>query len=784
MSSRNEQTQSSTIKNETYKRHSHTISFQSILRIRPLSNKESKDESESIVLTLSDERKDMIHLCNSPNEKSHTTSLSRITNKCKSPREESPYHQYNVAQQGPRQQVSSFRFDSVFNTSSSQKDIHDSYGACMVTDVVQPLKSFIAKKSITRGLNQKNNTTSDEVKHHVLISMGPSNSGKTYSILGPNHMNNEPKKYKNHAIDSSKKSDLRGILPRILEDLFLHERIIFGMGGNEGKSYEDGACKFVVKISMIYVYKDNVYDMLTKCEAVDNSVESKMNRMRSSNVRRVAASFEQSALYHNASQMKELKVSQNRSTLDFEILPTTTICHNEDEALSTLASGLKFNKLSATGTNSSSSRGHTIINIQPVLISRGKSNQETKFSNETVMSDGGKITIVDMAGIERTKQSNVYGHTMKESVAINATIFSTLQCLRSIKQNFSLTSSSDNTTPRKLPVKDYTTKDELENKCPNKNTNSNNEIDLNDKKSNRDKLLPFRRNKLTMLLQPLFSGKINDSPTLDRSTETQTLIGNKSSTTVTLLISVYPGKKDQYEKKFLLSEIDKIRGLKLKSNHSTHVSNYDSSRKRQGKLLFNPDTYSHSQQTDPMRLASENSEDNCKRVSKQGIVIKKQTKSQRENSLGNSALNFETDADKKQYPHKISELEIQLSKIKEEKINLEKKYDILENENKTLRMKLEKEINLKRKHCETCSAYGESNDKIRKRTSSQLIPDVLFKHIKDVEKSHSIYESMYPKGEQAGATLRLMFSDKKDVIRTQNDASALELLEKLEQHIK
>ena len=395
-----------------------------------------------------------------------------------------------------------------------------------------------------------------------------------------------------------------------------------------------------------------------------------------------------------------------------------------------------------------------------------------------------------MAGIERTKQSNVYGHTMRESVAINTAIFSTLQCLRSIKQNFSLPSSIDyKTTPKRFHTRDHQTKDELENKCPNKNSNSslNNEIDLNDKKSNRDKLLPFRKNKLTMLLQPLFSGKIDGCPTLEKTMETQSLMGNKSSTTVTLLVSVYPGKKDQHEKKFLLSEIDKIRGLKLTGHYGSHVSNFDSSKKRQGRISFKSEIYLHSQKIDPMRSSSGKFKDSYKRIPKQVTTEKNQKKLSTQNSLDNSAVNFEKDFDIKHYCSKISQLESQMSKMKKEKLDLEKKYLLLEKENDTLRTKfqeLENGSNLKRKHCETCSCHKEGNNTSRKRPFSQLIPDILVKHIKDVEKSHSLYGSIYPKGEQACRTLRFEISDQNNEIRPENDASTLELLEELEKHVK
>jgi hypothetical protein len=85
-----------------------------------------------------------------------------------------------------------------------------------------------------------------------------------------------------------------------------------------------------------------------------------------------------------------------------------------------------------------------------------------------------------------TKTSAVSGMTMHESVSINTAISAMLQCLRSIKNNSENLSSNV----------EY---NDTENISPAVHN-------TRDKMSHKAQIVPYRENKLTMLVQPLFSG--------------------------------------------------------------------------------------------------------------------------------------------------------------------------------------------------------------------------------------------------------------------------------------
>jgi len=82
-------------------------------------------------------------------------------------------------------------------------------------------------------------------------------------------------------------------------------------------------------------------------------------------------------------------------------------------------------------------------------------------------------------------------------------------------------------------------------------------------KSKNKKLVPYRESKLTMLLQPVFTGS------------------NNTNTNVTMLVSCYPGSKDLAEKTSLLKEVESLRGLQIsneKVKKQPVVSRYSVSR--------------------------------------------------------------------------------------------------------------------------------------------------------------------------------------------------------------
>jgi hypothetical protein len=295
---------------------------------------------------------------------------------------------------------------------------------------------------------------------------------------------------------------------------------------------------------MVHIHNDHVYDMLSSLKA--GKPKSKAPGINRRTTRAtgsaVLAMVESMETYESAQPMEELRINQDMRTNDFQISPTTKDCKTASHAHQVLLAGLSGAIVSSTGLNKASSRGHTIITIQPVLLQ--DDNIESKL--------GGKITVIDMAGIERTKRSRVSGILMKESIAINSSISGVLNCLRTIKQNS--TTKHQRGGPGDNGLLHESTRHNSYS-SPAKRSPVRTDID---KGSNKKAIVPYRDCKLTMLLQPIFSASDQTERPFNSS-----LQSSETKTIVTLLISAYPGNRDYAEKKSLFGEIAGLRGLSV-----------------------------------------------------------------------------------------------------------------------------------------------------------------------------------------------------------------------------
>ena len=336
--------------------------------------------------------------------------------------------------------------------------------------------------------------SSTSPRNSVLFSLGVSNSGKTHTLLG-----------------GRQESDM-GLLPRVLMGLWRGERKIAG-----------------VKVRAVEVYNEMIYDLVREdqgavagsgevCGAPD---EAKSGTKRKGKATDAAsgkvARFTRSSLSRRAStatsDSKPLSIRQENGNFyvaDMNCMDIT----DKETALPRLFKCLESSTKSHTEMNSSSSRGHTVVLLQPYGAGEGEQEEGDKDGDAVSASqEFGQIMVVDMAGLERTKKSQVYGTTMRESNKINQSIMRVLACLKILKWN--------------------------------------------GEGRKQKKLVPFRESKLTMLLQPVLSGPSDAIPT-----------------SVTMLLSVYEGGKDREEKAGLLREIEGLRGIKVPHKKEPIKSRY------------------------------------------------------------------------------------------------------------------------------------------------------------------------------------------------------------------
>ena len=454
------------------------VDFKSLLRIRPFSIEE---QGEKNLITTAKDNKQTVRL-HAIKDRLHSSTSKR---------------QKDINFNPP----SEYQFDTVLTDKNDQIDTYEAVGGeDMAWDAVMPLFKYV------QGEN--------EAKQHVIVSMGVSNSGKTFTVFGDS----------THHKSKSSQQDDKGIVPRLIDDLFLVQEELKKEGKCHVLTNTNGTdIKFGLQLKMVHVHNDHIYDMLSSFKSEDDDEliprDQQSGQKKRPNVSEMVDTFETRPISSSRvdTSLQELKVMIDKNTQDFKIKPNILTCYNSKHAQDMLNQGLKRGISTSTNMNKYSSRGHTMISIQPVLsdCSNISTNKRNKSIKSTIVGD--LINVIDMAGIERTKTSAVYGVSMRESISINTTISSMLQCLRAIKDQ------------------------------------SNGQMTLSETSHSRNhpKVIPYRQNKLTMLVQPLFSGN-----SVGRTDVT------KMTTNIKILVAVYPGVKDYNEKKTLMNEIDSLRGLK------------------------------------------------------------------------------------------------------------------------------------------------------------------------------------------------------------------------------
>jgi hypothetical protein len=498
------------------------VEFRTILRIRPLN---SEEKGEDVILSVPESTgRNRINNLKSKTHGSRIIHLQPLKAKASA----TP-HQHASKSDPAIASPMKFHFDSIIESDNSQKEMYqDIDGPSMAKDAVKSILFHSA------SVDRNGKAIGIEAKNHVVISMGVSNSGKTFTLLGDEH--------------GSVEND--GILPRLIDDLFnAGNDECIGNGSIAGSS--SSITNMEVELSMVHIHNDKTFDMLS---TTDNEGR------RASNVSRMIDTFEVSRTASTGTRtmisksMQEIKIFQDKTTQDFNVKPNVARCPSASEARKVLSEGLKQNTVASTKFNSRSSRGHTIITLRPTL------RQGTDDESSRV---GASITIIDMAGIERTRSSDMNRIAMRESAAINSTISAVLQCLRVIKAN-----------------------QETSNLTSSDNGEKSISENINSSHKRKTQLIPYRQNKLTMLMQPLFSGSVHRGSMMA-----------KTSTDVKLLLSVYPGIKDYNEKKSLLSDLHQLRGLSVEGSctmqhdcASSSRMNLNSSEESCDKSVDSPDS--------------------------------------------------------------------------------------------------------------------------------------------------------------------------------------------------
>ena len=214
-----------------------------------------------------------------------------------------------------------FKYDKIFNTDSQQNQIYENVGKRIVDDVME-------------GYNG------------TIFAYGQSGSGKTYTMYGPDIFDDMYK----------------GIIPRIVEDIF-----------NYVEKADDNI-DFQFKLSVLEIYKEVMYDLLTQ-------------------------------------QSGDIKIQENPETgIVIEGLSEVYLS-SIDEFFEYVDLSQSNRKVAETKLNHNSSRSHCILILEVTQ----------SFKKEKLIKKG-TLNLVDLAGSEKVSKTGAVGLTLEEAKKINLSL--------------------------------------------------------------------------------------------------------------------------------------------------------------------------------------------------------------------------------------------------------------------------------------------------------------------------------------------------------------------------
>ncbi|CAI8013143.1 Kinesin heavy chain [Geodia barretti] len=213
-----------------------------------------------------------------------------------------------------------YTYDHVFQPVSTQVEVYTTSARPLVKDVLS-------------GYNA------------TIFAYGQTASGKTHTMEG--------------VLESS---EFRGIIPRIVGDIFEH---IYAMDAN---------LEIHIKISYFEIYMEKIRDLLD---------------MTKSN----------------------LPIGESKTKVPYVKGITERFATSPEEVLAVVEEGKSNRKVAVTNMNAHSSRSHAVF-----LIAIKQENKETR---QTLT---GKLYLVDLAGSEKVEKTNAQGLTLEEAKTINKSL--------------------------------------------------------------------------------------------------------------------------------------------------------------------------------------------------------------------------------------------------------------------------------------------------------------------------------------------------------------------------
>ncbi|RNF09094.1 putative kinesin [Trypanosoma rangeli] len=221
-----------------------------------------------------------------------------------------------------------------------------------------------------------------------LFAYGQTGSGKTYSLLGPPE-------------DHSLRSEERGIMPRLCNDLFELMR---------KEREEDESVTYNVECCFLEIYCERVHDLLF------HSTGGGDNGSRRDSV--TAGGAGAGHLPSSSSSLQpSLRVRQHPARGPYVEGLSLVKVRDAEGVMKQLLTGLRERATSATRMNEHSSRSHAILQLHITRVTVVR--EEAAVVTKTRVC---KVNMVDLAGSERVAQSGATGDRFEEARNINLSL--------------------------------------------------------------------------------------------------------------------------------------------------------------------------------------------------------------------------------------------------------------------------------------------------------------------------------------------------------------------------
>jgi hypothetical protein len=432
-----------------------------------------------------------------------------------------------IQPQGVISQDVDFRLDHVWPVDATQDKIYFAMGLPMALASMEPLKVDTTNPSSPRA----------QVTNNLVIGIGLSGSGKTYTCWGGS------------TIQSKRKQETDGLVPRIIDSMFSQSKHHICNDSNRGRSFAVNISTLLVKQHKRKSDDGTLYDLLQPVASRTVSIASSVSSLTLStagkspiiqNIKCVqgggplnkSVSGGTSTLNSNDySVLDEPVFVEQDSQADFHVINgQVRTCRTNEEA----REALKTAMAGAYRLSSTRHQSHVLITMKPVLMDKAGAN---------VVRTGGTVAVLDMAAYTVPTATSQTSNRGKESLltARDDAHSALCHCLRTLHENESIRGGQ--------PLQQQ--------------EESGDDISPPFQRTLSFKKVPYRQHMLTMVLQPLLTKKSSEK------------------SVITVMMTAYPGHRDYLEKKTLLDEVKMFRCQIPRRETATTGLKQSSSRKKE-----------------------------------------------------------------------------------------------------------------------------------------------------------------------------------------------------------